>query len=172
RDIEDPETKMTVWQRAQLSKIAEAKSAGDHYELRKELRKELRQRADLRIEALGSGTDFTAYLDHLGIATLDLEYSGEDEQGIYHSIYDDFYWYTHFSDTDFVYGRALAQTVGTSVMRLADAELLPFDFHNFADTVHMYVGELKKLLQGQQTQIEETNKELDEGVFTATADPK
>src|SRR6202030_3603533 len=114
RDIEDPETKMTVWQRAQLSKIAEAKSADD--------RKELRQRADLRIEALGSGTDFTAFLDHLGIATLDLAYGGEDEQGIYHSIYDDFFWYTHFSDTDFVYGRALDQTVGTSVVRLADAE--------------------------------------------------
>src|SRR5580700_7693660 len=105
RDIEDPEiqlsgNRMTVWQRAQLTKIAEANSA-DHPE---ELRKELRQRPDLRIEALGSGTDFTAYLDHLGIATLDLEYGGEDEQGIYHSIYDDFYWYTHFSDTDFLYG--------------------------------------------------------------------
>ncbi len=71
-----------------------------------EERQELRQRPDLRIEALGSGTDFTAYLDHLGIASLNLAYEGEDEQGIYHSIYDDFYWYTHFSDTDFVYGRA------------------------------------------------------------------
>ncbi|MGA2424702.1 MAG: transferrin receptor-like dimerization domain-containing protein [Terriglobales bacterium] len=172
RDIEDPETKMTVWQRAQLSKIAEAKSAGDHYELRKELRKELRQRADLRIEALGSGTDFTAYLDHLGIATLDLEYSGEDEQGIYHSIYDDFYWYTHFSDTDFVYGRALAQTVGTSVMRLADAELLPFDFVNFADTMDMYRKDLEKLLADKQEEIRERNQELDEGMFKATFDPR
>src|SRR5205823_8516630 len=77
RDIEDPETKLTVWQRLQLSKIAEAKSTDD--------RKELRQRTDLRINALGSGTDFTGFLDHLGIATLDLGYSGEDEQGIYHS---------------------------------------------------------------------------------------
>src|SRR6266436_1055073 len=82
------------------------------------LRKELRQRTDLRIDPLGSGTDFTAFIDHLGIATLNLGYGGEDEQGIYHSIYDDFYWYTHFSDTDFVYGRALSQTIGTSVLRL------------------------------------------------------
>ena len=52
-------------------------------------------------------------------------------------------------------------------MRMADAELLPFDFHDFADTVHMYVGEVKKLLKDQQAKIEETNKELDEGVFTA-----
>jgi N-acetylated-alpha-linked acidic dipeptidase len=169
RDIEDPETKMqgtgmTVWQRAQLSKIAEAKSADD--------RKELRQRADLRIEALGSGTDFTAFIDHLGIATLDLGYGGEDEQGIYHSIYDDFYWYTHFSDTDFVYGRALAQTVGTSVMRLADAEVLPFDFVNFADTVEMYTKNLEKLLADKQEEIRERNQELDEGMFKATFDPR
>ena len=164
RDIEDPESKMTVWQRAQLTKIAEAKSADD--------RKELRQRADLRINALGSGTDFTAFLDHVGIATLDLGYSGEDEQGIYHSIYDDFYWYTHFSDINFVYGRALAQTVGTSVMRLADAEVLPFDFVNLADTVGTYAKNLQKLLADKQEEVGERNQELDEGMFRATLDPR
>src|ERR1700681_3632542 len=168
RDIEDPETKTTVWQRAQLSKIAEAKSAQDP----EKVRKELRQRADLRIEALGSGTDFTAFLDHLGIATLDLAFGGEDEEGIYHSIYDDFYWYTHFSDTNFVYGRALAQTVGTSVMRLADAEVLPFDFVDFADTVEMYLKNLQKLLADKQEEIRERNQELDEGMFKATLDPR
>ena len=163
RDIEDPETKLTVWQRLQLSKIAQAKSADD--------RKELRQRADLRINALGSGTDFTGFLDHLGIATLDLGYEGEDEQGIYHSIYDDFYWYTHFSDYDFVYGRALSQTVGTSVMRLADAEVLPLDFVDFADTIQKYTKDLEKLLADKQEEIRERNQELDEGVFKATLGP-
>jgi N-acetylated-alpha-linked acidic dipeptidase len=164
RDIEDPETKMTVWQRLQLNRIAEAKSADE--------RKELRQRADLRIEALGSGTDFTAFLDHLGIASLNLGYSGEDEQGIYHSIYDDFYWYTHFSDTEFVYGRALAQTVGTSVLRLADAEVLPFDFVDLADTVQKYTKDLEKLLADKQEEIRERNQQLEEGVFKATLDPR
>ena len=163
RDIEDPETKMTVWQRAHLSAIANAKA---------EDRKELRQRADLRIEALGSGTDFTGFLDHLGIASLNLGYGGEDEQGIYHSIYDDFYWYTHFSDSDFVYGRALAQTIGTSVMRLADAEVLPFDFTDFADTVHKYTKDLEKLLADKQEEIRERNQQLEEGVFKATFDPR
>jgi N-acetylated-alpha-linked acidic dipeptidase len=181
RDIDDPEiqlsgNRMTVWQRAQLTRIAEAKSADDQNELRKEerkqLREELRQRADLRINALGSGTDFTAFLDHVGIATLDLGYGGEDEQGIYHSVYDDFYWYTHFSDTDFVYGRALAQTVGTSVMRLADAEVLPFDFVDFADTVRMYTKNLEELLADKQEEIRERNQELDEGMFKATFDPR
>ena len=164
RDIEDPETKMTVWQRLQLSRIADAKSADD--------KKELRGRSDLRIAALGSGTDFTGFLDHLGIATLDLGYGGEDEQGIYHSIYDDFYWYTHFSDSDFVFGRAMAQTGGTTVMRLADAEILPFDFVNLADTVRTYMKELEKLLSDKQDEIRERNQELDEGVFKAKNDPR
>src|SRR5215467_6407064 len=163
RDIEDPETKMSVWERAHLSAIANAK-ADD--------RKEVRQRADLRIEALGSGTDFTGFLDHIGIASLNLGYGGEDEQGIYHSIYDDFYWYTHFSDTDFVYGRALAQSIGTSVMRLADAEVLPFDFVDFADTMQEYIKDLQKLLKDKQDEIGERNKELEEGVFKATFDPR
>ena len=164
RDIKDPEAGMTVWQRMQLTKIAEAKSADE--------RKELRQRPDLRIDALGSGTDFTAFIDHLGIATLNLGYGGEDEQGIYHSIYDDFYWYTHFSDTNFVFGRALAQTIGTSVMRLADADVLPFDFVDFADTVQKYTKDLEKLLTDKQEEIRERNQELEEGVFKATFDPR
>ena len=164
KEIEDPETKMTVWQRLQLSRIAQAKSPDD--------RKELRQRGDLRIDALGSGTDFTGFLDHLGIATLDLGYGGEDEQGIYHSIYDDFYWYMHFSDREFVFGRALSQTAGTAVLRMADAEVLPYDFVDLADTVQTYTKELEKLLADKQEEIREQNLELDEGVFKATLDPR
>jgi N-acetylated-alpha-linked acidic dipeptidase len=164
KDIEDPESKMSVWQREKLSKIAAAKSSDE--------RKEIRDRADLRINALGSGTDFTGFLDHIGVATLDLAYEGETDQGIYHSIYDDFYWYTHFSDTEFVYGRALSQTVGTAVMRLADAEVLPFDFVDFADTIQKYTKDLEKLLSDKQEEIRERNQELDEGVFKATYDPQ
>jgi N-acetylated-alpha-linked acidic dipeptidase len=163
KDIRDPETKMSVWERSRLSQIADA-SAED--------RKEIRQRADLRIHALGSGTDFTGFLDHLGIATLDLGFGGETEQGIYHSIYDDFFWYTHFSDNEFVYGRALSQTVGTSVMRLADAEVLPFDFVDFADTIQKYTSDLQKLLKDKQEEARERNQEIDEGMFKATSDPR
>jgi N-acetylated-alpha-linked acidic dipeptidase len=164
RDIQDPEKKIPVWKRDQLKAIADAKTP--------EGRKEARDRADLRINALGSGSDWTVFLDHLGIASLDLAYGDEDGGGIYHSIYDDFYWYTHFSDTDFSYGRALSQTAGTAVMRLADADLLPYDFTGLADTIHSYLDELQKLLQAKQDEALERNKELEEGVFTATADPK
>ena len=164
RDIEDPETKLSVWKRSQLRGIAHARSP--------EERQELRSRSDFRIGALGSGSDYTAFIDHLGVASLDLGYGGEDGGGIYHSIYDDYYWYTHFSDTDFKYGPTLAQTAGTAVLRIADAELLPYDFVNFAETVRRYQDELKKLLVGMRDQIRERNRQLEEGVFAATTDPK
>jgi N-acetylated-alpha-linked acidic dipeptidase len=164
REIQDPETKVSVWHRSQLHQIEQAKTEED--------RKELRQRTDLRMEALGSGSDYTAFIDHLGIASLDVSYGGEDDGGIYHSIYDDFYWYTHFSDSNFVYGRALSQTVGTAVMRLAGADLLPFEFTNLADTISLYLKQLKKLANDEREKTLEQNKEIEEGVFNAINDPR
>jgi N-acetylated-alpha-linked acidic dipeptidase len=164
RDISDPETKLSAWKRNQLHEIAEAKTT--------ERRLEIRQRGDLRIGALGSGSDFTAFLQHDGVASLNIGFGGEDGGGIYHSVYDDYYWYTHFSDTDFTYGRALAQAGGSLVMRLADADLLPFEFNDFSDTVQTYVKELKALSQKMRDDITERNHEIEEGVFSATSDPR
>src|SRR5205085_4763948 len=125
---------LSVWKRAQLNDIVNGSP---------DVKKDARTRADLHIGALGSGSDYTAFIDHLGVASLNLGFGGEDNGGIYHSIYDDFYWFTHFSDTTFVYGRALSQTVGTAVMRLADAEVLPLRFGNVSDTVAKYTTEVK-----------------------------
>ncbi|MGD0037958.1 MAG: transferrin receptor-like dimerization domain-containing protein, partial [Bacteroidota bacterium] len=162
RDIQDPETNLSVWKRLQLQRIS----------LAADERQELRGQQMWRIGALGSGSDYTAFLDFLGIASLDIGYGGEDGGGVYHSIYDDFYWYTHFSDTSFVYGCALSQTVGTAVIRFADDNLLPFEFTNLAATIKRYADEIQKLINSKQEQLRERNQEIDEGVFTATADPK
>ena len=163
KDIDDPETKMSVWKRVRLADISRANP---------QARTELRSRPDLRIPALGSGSDYTAFIDHLGIASVNLGYGGEDTGGQYHSIYDDFYWYTHYSDTDFSYGRALAQTAGTMVMRMADADILPFQFSDFADTIHLYLGEIKTLATNMRDEAKERDKEIDEGVYQALYDPK
>jgi N-acetylated-alpha-linked acidic dipeptidase len=164
RDIQDPETKLSVWKRAQLGTIRTAGSDED--------RREARTRADLRLDMLGGGSDHAPFNNFAGVAALGIGFGGEDGGGIYHSIYDDFYWYTHFSDTDFTYGRALSQTGGTAMMRLADADLLPFEFSDFADDVQMYVREVKKFATEQQAKVTERNREIEEGAFTATADPK
>ncbi len=164
RDITDPETNLSVWKRHQLFVIANASGEQE--------RNEIRNRPDWRIGALGSGSDYGSFQQHDGVAALNIGFGGEDGGGIYHSIYDDFYWYTHFSDTDFVYGRALAQTGGTAVMRLADAELLPFEFGDFTDTIKSYVADVKNLANKMRNDAIERNRELDEGVFSATADPR
>jgi N-acetylated-alpha-linked acidic dipeptidase len=163
RDIQDPEKKISVRQRALFREISTARTD--------EARKEIRSRADIRIGALGSGSDYSAFLDHLGVASINMGYGGEDRGGIYHSIYDDFYWYTHFSDTEFVYGRALSQTAGTTIMRLADADLLPFEFTDLADTIHLYLKDIKKNADDAREEAMERDKELDEGLFGAVNDP-
>jgi len=165
KDIQDPETKMSVWKRVRLVDIANAAAQQD--------KDDIRNRADLRIPALGSGSDYTVFVDHLGVASVNLGYGGEDEGGgQYHSIYDDFYYYTHFMDTTFSYERALAQTAGTMVMRMADADILPFQFSDLADTVHLYVTQLKKLADDQRAEAKERNLEIEEGVYQALHDPK
>jgi N-acetylated-alpha-linked acidic dipeptidase len=162
-DIQDPETHMSVLQRSRLGGISKAKDA--------DKRGEIRKHSDLMVEALGDGSDYTAFQDFAGISTLDIGFGDEDEGDQYHSIYDDFYWYTHFADTDFVYGRALAQTAGTSMMRIADADLLPFDYAPQAEAIAKYETDLEKLLKDKQDEFTERNLQLTEGVFTAMADP-
>jgi N-acetylated-alpha-linked acidic dipeptidase len=162
-DVTDPEKKISVFERAHLRAILHAKDADE--------RAQVRKRNDLRLNALGDGSDFTAFQDFAGIPSMDVGFGGEDEGDQYHSIYDDFYWYTHFIDTDFVYGRALAQTAGTTVLRFADADLLPFDYAPQSDAIAKYESELEKLLKDKQEEINERNLEIQEGVFTATADP-
>jgi N-acetylated-alpha-linked acidic dipeptidase len=164
KDIDDPETKMSVWKRAHLA----ARLRGTP-----ESRTEAKSRPDSRISALGSGSDYTVFIDHLGVPSANLGYGGEDEGGgQYHSVYDDFYYYTHFQDTEFVYERALAQTAGSMMMRMADADVIPFQFTDQADTIHTYVTEVKKLADTMRTQIKDRNADLADGVYKAAADPK
>jgi N-acetylated-alpha-linked acidic dipeptidase len=164
RGIDDPEKHISIWKRSQLQSIAEPSSPQD--------RAEARERPDLRIDALGSGSDYSPFLQHAGIASLDLGFRGEENGGVYHSVYDDFYWFTHFSDTNFLYCHAMAQTAGSAVMRLADADLLPLEFGDLADTIQKYVHEVETLANSERAEIIERNREIEEDVFNATSDPR
>ncbi|MBV9504994.1 MAG: M28 family peptidase [Acidobacteriia bacterium] len=167
REIPDPETKLSLWKRLQFGRISAAPANSSPAE-----RQEPRTRADLRIQALGSGSDYTVFLGHLGVASMDIRFGGEGDDGAYHSIYDDFYRYTHFEDTDFSYGRALAQIAGSAIMRLAGADVLPYDFDDFTDTIRRYVDEVEKLAADMRAEIIERNRRLDEGLFSAVDDPR
>ncbi|HEX8638941.1 MAG TPA: M28 family peptidase, partial [Pyrinomonadaceae bacterium] len=103
RDIPDPQTKMTVWERTRAQQIVNGSANS---------RRETMERADLRIAALGSGSDYTPFLQHLGIASLNIGFGGEDGGGSYHSVYDSFDHFTRFGDPNFDYGVALAEVCG------------------------------------------------------------
>ena len=163
RDLTDPETRMSIWKRARSKAVADAEPAE---------RKRIRSLSDLELEPLGSGSDYTAFAHHAGIASLNLGFGGEDDGGVYHSIYDSFRWYTRFSDTAFVFGRALAQTAGITILRLADAEIVPFEFTGLGTAVAKYLKEVQELWKKKRDEIEEQNLELEDSVFVATNDPR
>ncbi|PYS84651.1 MAG: folate hydrolase [Acidobacteria bacterium] len=163
RDVTDPEKKISVSDRVRAARIL---SGGP------EARREARERADLRIGALGSGSDYTAFLDHAGIASLNLGYGGEGNTGgVYHSVYDSFDHYSRFGDPDFAYGIALAQTGGRAVLRFADADVLPYAFTNFADSVGTYVREVSRLADDMRDETKEKNRRIADKTFVAVFDP-
>jgi N-acetylated-alpha-linked acidic dipeptidase len=163
RDVSDPEKRISVQERERAQRVLDGGS-GDE-------RREARERADLRIGALGSGSDYTPFLQHLGVASLNLGFGGEDGGGSYHSIYDSFDHYTRFGDPGFDYGVALAQLAGRVVLRFADADTLPLSFPDFTDTVARYVREVTKLADDTRDEIAEKNRRISEGTFRAVFDP-
>lgn len=163
RDVVDPEKGTSIIDRLRSRTIMNGTPVA---------KQEARTRTDLRIGALGSGSDYTPFIQHLGISSLNLGFGGEDSGGDYHSIYDSYDNYVRFKDGDFAYGVALAKTAGRSILRFADAEVLPFDFSNFSNTVQMYATEVKKELETVRTKAEDHNKLMAESRFEAVADPK
>jgi N-acetylated-alpha-linked acidic dipeptidase len=165
RDVTDPETKASVWKREQAGLLA--RGAGHGQTRAVDVNSDI-----LPIGAPGSGSDFAAFIDHLGIASLNLGFGGEDRGGTYHSAYDTPWYIDHFGDKDALYGKALADTAGTLVMRFADADVLPYDFRNLAATLQEYTGELKSLQKNLQYEAAVRQRNIDMGVYTLAADPQ
>ena len=163
RDVTDPERKISVWERARDLRIVQGSP---------EERMGINERSDLRIYPMGSGSDYTPFLQHLGITSLNIGYGGEDGGGSYHSIYDSYDHYMRFDDSTFDYGIALAQTAGRAIIRLSDADVLPFEFTDFAETIQKFVKEVTKLTDDMREETEQTNRLIREGVLKAASDPK
>ena len=163
KDVPDPQVKMSVWERLRAAQIVDGSANS---------RKEVMSRSDLRIYALGSGSDYTPFLQHLGIASLNMGFGGEDGGGSYHSIYDSFDHYTRFGDFDFAYGVTLARVCGRSVLRLANADTLPFEFTNFTDTVNQYSIEIVKLTDSMREETAMMNRLISSGMLKSVQNPK
>lgn len=162
RDVVDPQTGVSVAERRR----ARMEVNGDE-----EVRGELKSRADLRISPLGSGSDYSPLLQHLGIASLNIGFGGEAAGGSYHTMYDTYEHYSRFQDPGMVYGIALAQVAGRATLRLANAPRVPFEFNGLADNVGQYVEELEELADDMRTQTAAENARIDSGVYGLALDP-
>jgi N-acetylated-alpha-linked acidic dipeptidase len=162
-EVMDPEKNISVWERLRQQMTFKANPAE---------RREIAARPDLRIQPPGAGSDYAAGLNHLGIPIVTLEYIGEVGNGAYHSIEDSFANYSRFGDPGFKYTLLLSQTSGRAVLRFANAEVLPFEFNDFADTMEKYAGEVSKLLEDTREETKEMNQLIRSKTLWAVADPR
>lgn len=152
--VTDPQKRVSV---AERRKAANMMRGGD---------------SSFKLSALGSGSDYTPFIQHTGIASLNLGYGGEGRGGEYHTIYDTYTHYTRFKDPGFAYGVALANTAGRIVLRLANAEVLPFELTQWHSTIETYLDEVMKTLEDMRAEVEKHNKLVKQDAYQLVMDPK
>ncbi len=161
-DVKDPQTGVSVLERkyaktlATADRSAKAKILGSRY---------------MKISALGAGSDYSPFFQHLGIPSANIGFGGEGSGGEYHSVYDSYDHFTRFKDPGFKYGTALAKTAGRSMLRLANADVLPFDYNILTNTISDYLAELKQVLEQLRSDAEMENKLINDKVYQLAADP-
>ena len=134
-------------------------------------RAEARDRADLRINPLGSGSDYTPFLQHLGIASANLGFGGEGNDGSYHTAYDTYEHYSRFRDPGLTYTSTLSKVMARATLRLANAPRLPFEFRGLADNIALYVGELEALADAMRADTEKENALIADGIYRLALNP-
>lgn len=163
RDVIDPETGVTLLERSKAVSAVYAANA--------KAKKDALARRGLTLGALGSGSDYTPFIQHLGIPALNIGFGGEGGGGVYHSVYDTYDHYKRFNDPKLEYGVALAKTAGRATLRLANADVLPFDFKSFHRTVNGYLTEINTLLESMRETTEVENQLIKENRYVLAADP-
>jgi N-acetylated-alpha-linked acidic dipeptidase len=163
RDVTDPQKGVSVAERMRSVNVFQGSP---------EERKDALANKPFHLYALGSGSDYTPFLQHLGIAAINFGYGDEDEYGQYHSIYDDFAHYLRFEDPDFSYGVALAKTGGRLVLRLAEADVLPFGLTRLGESIGGYADEVVKLADTMRQETDERNQMIDEKLYQTFDDPQ
>jgi N-acetylated-alpha-linked acidic dipeptidase len=172
-DLVDPETHVSVGARARgrIRVLASEPDARARTKVEAKIVSDPAQ--DMPIEALGSGSDYSSFLEHLGLPALDFGYGGEGgEGGVYHSRYDTYEYREKWIDPGFVYTALLTKTVGRVILRLADTDLPIERETNFADEVTGYVGEVKKLADGEREEATLQAKLLADHAYELAADPQ
>ncbi|HET7118910.1 MAG TPA: transferrin receptor-like dimerization domain-containing protein [Hanamia sp.] len=163
KTVMDPQTNVNVFERRKANEAINTSNT--------EAREKILAEKDLKLGAMGSGSDYSSFIQHAGIPSLNLGYGGEDNGGEYHSIYDSYYDFITFKDPGFHYEVALAQTAGRAVLRMAEADVLPFDFTHLYKTIDKYSGELQNLLQSTRQSTDVENKIINSNFYGVGEDP-
>jgi len=163
KKVIDPQTNVSVFDRKKAHDAIEAKTT--------EAKKKIMDEKNLKLGAMGSGSDYSAFIQHAGIPALNLGYGGEDNGGEYHSIYDSYYNFITFKDPGFQYELTLAQTAGRVVLRMSEADVLPFDFTHLYKTIDGYSDELITLINNERDATEIENKIISSGDYATGEDP-
>ncbi|MEO6405869.1 MAG: transferrin receptor-like dimerization domain-containing protein, partial [Ferruginibacter sp.] len=158
KEINDPEKNVSIYERSRSKDIIDAPSS--------KIKKEMLAKKTYALEALGSGSDFSPFAQHIGIPSMNLGFGGEDDGGEYHSIYDSYDLYRRFKDPTFEYGVLLAKTAGHTTLRFANAETLPFDFRNLQKTISKYATELVTLADEMRENTSVENQLIKEKYYT------
>jgi len=163
KTVIDPQTGVSVFERSKASRAINASTPSE--------KREAFESTQYPLGAMGSGSDYSSFIQHLGVPSLNIGYGGEDEGGEYHSIYDSYDMYKRFKDPTFAYGVTLAQTTGRVVLRLADADALQFDFRELHKTVRGYITELMKNVDQLRLKASVENQLIKNKVYAYAADP-
>ena len=164
KDVTDPQTNVSVFERAKANNTVKATSSKD--------KKEAMGKTTFNVEAMGSGSDYSSFIQHAGIPSLNIGYGGEDPGGEYHSIYDSYDDYSRFKDPTFAYGVALSKTAGRAALRMADAEVLPMDFRSLCKTVNGYVKDLMSKTDQMRETTSTENEVIKANSYALANDPK
>lgn len=161
-EVKDPQTGVSIKQRSYARQMAQASSAN---------RARMLGKPNVKMSALGAGSDYSPFLQYLGISSFNIGFGGEGSGGEYHSIYDSYDHFTRFKDPGFAYGSTLASTAGRVMLRLANADVIPMNFTSFYNTVNEYVAEIKSMADQMRTDAELEQKMAKEKLYELAADP-
>ena len=161
-EVKDPRSEITLKQRLQANLKINAESDQE---------KKDAERADIRLDPMGSGSDYTPFLQHLGIASANLGFGGEADGGSYHTLYDTYEHHTTWNDPGLIYGETLPKVTGRATLRLANAQRLPFEFLGLADNIALYVSELEELADTMREATAKNSELIDSGAYAAALDP-
>ena len=163
KSIQDPQTGVTIFERQRANRATEATTTA--------AKKEILNSTSYPLGAMGSGSDYSSFIQHVGVPSLNIGFGGENEGGEYHSIYDSYDHYSKYKDPGFAYGVTLAQTAGRAALRLSEADALPFDFTALHKTVKGYIAELMNNVDQMREKAKVENELVNTKAYAVAADP-